>query len=96
VSYEDLKARDEEKKLPEGCRRGDPRYANASLVVVLLPSYKKHLGQTTRRVKKKEEIGFTRRESAVTKKMTPKPLFCDKENDEENRHQMHHLGKMIG
>jgi hypothetical protein len=28
--------------------------------------------------------------------MTPKPLFCDKENDEENRHQMHHLGKMIG
>jgi hypothetical protein len=25
VSYEDLKARDEEKKLPEGCRREDPR-----------------------------------------------------------------------
>ena len=56
VSYKDLKTRDEEKKLLEGCRCEDPKYDNASPAGIL-PSYKESSrGRTTRRVKKKEEM----------------------------------------
>jgi hypothetical protein len=56
MMHEDLKERDKEKKLPEGCRCEDSRYANASPFVVVLLSYKEaSRGQTTRQVKKKEE-----------------------------------------
>jgi hypothetical protein len=57
VRYEDSKTRDEERKLLEGCRCEDPMYAKVSPTAVLLSSYKEAFrGQTTRRVKKKEEM----------------------------------------
>jgi len=58
VIHDDLKTRDEMKKLQEGYSCKDLRYANMSRTQVILPSYKGTFrGQTTsRRVKKKKEM----------------------------------------
>ena len=69
VIHEDLKTRDEVKKLREGYSFKDLRYANTSRTQVILPSYKEAFReQTTRRVKKKKEMHIcTKSREAPTK-----------------------------
>ena len=57
VIHEDLKTRDEVKKLQKGYSCKELRYANTSQTQVILPSYKEAFKeQTTRRVMKKKKM----------------------------------------
>ena len=69
VIHEDLKTRDEVKKLQKGYSCKELRYANTSQTQVILPSYKEAFkGQTTRRVKKKKKMHIcTKSREARTK-----------------------------
>ena len=81
VIHDDLKTRDEMKKLQEGYSCKDLRYANMSRTQVILPSYKGTFrGQTTsRRVKKKKEMHI------CTKSIGKLQLKVEKYESKEDR-----------